>query len=96
MKSSPKASLLILILVMIVSACRSDSQNNPRAYVEGKAVSSNLDKIYIKIVSSDLAVGQTTPDANGTFKLSGPLRSEGFSVVANEKIRSFKTDRTGL
>ena len=96
MKFSSKTSLLILILVMIVSACRSGSQNNPRAYVEGKAVSSNLDKIYIKIVSSDLAVGQTTPDANGTFKLSGPLRSEGFSVVANEKIRSFKTDRTGL
>lgn len=76
--------------------CRSDSQNNPRAYVEGKAVSMNLDKISIKIVSGDIAVGQTMPDADGTFILSGPMRGEGFSVLANEKIKSFKTDRTAL
>lgn len=87
----------VAILFLLLN-CRSDSQNNSRAFVEGKVISSglNLSKFLLKIVSGDIAVAQTIPDTDGTFKLSGPLRGECFSILASEKIKSFDADRSGL
>lgn len=90
--------MTFLVLIFGITSCRSDSQENSRAYVEGKIIFNNIDlqNYRLKITDQDKIVAETMIDADGSFKLSGPISGEGFSIVSTEKIRSFNTDRTGL
>ena len=43
MKIYLKTGTLVLIIALLFLSCRSDSQENPRAFVEGKVVSATVD-----------------------------------------------------
>ncbi|OWK97650.1 hypothetical protein AP75_10075 [Kaistella haifensis DSM 19056] len=90
--------ITFLVLIFAITSCRSDSQENSRAYAEGKIIFNNIDlqNYRLKITVQDKIVAETMIDADGSFKLSGPISGEGFSIVSTEKIRSFNTDKTGL
>lgn len=90
--------MTFLALIFAITSCRSDSQENSRAYAEGKIIFNNIDlqNYRLKITDQDKIVAETMIDADGSFKLSGPISGEGFSIVSTEKIRSFNTDKTGL
>ena len=90
--------MTFLVLIFAITSCRSDSQENSRAYVEGKIIFNNIDlqNYRLKITDQDKIVAETMIDADGSFKLSGPISGEGFSIVSTEKIRSFNADKTGL
>jgi len=90
--------ITFLVLIFAITSCRSDSQENSRAYAEGKIIFNNIDlqNYRLKITVQDKIVAETMIDADGSFKLSGPISGEGFFFVSTEKIRSFNTDKTGL
>ena len=90
--------MTFLVLIFGITSCRSDSQENSRAYAEGKIIFNNIDlqNYRLKITDQDKIVAETMIDADGSFKLSGPISGEGFSIVSTEKIRSLNTDKTGL
>ena len=52
MKFRTVTGLLFMYFVLIMSGCRSDSTDNPRAYVEGQMVAATVDfnKIRLKII----------------------------------------------
>ncbi|MEC5157603.1 hypothetical protein [Chryseobacterium sp. MP_3.2] len=89
---------LLLLGLLLIIGCRSDSTENSRAYVEGKVRSSFIDfDIYkIKIVQNDRIVAEAFLEKDGTFKLSGPISNEGYSITSPEKIASFSSDKQGL
>lgn len=92
------SKVVILMILFFLQSCRSDSQSNPRAYVEGRVVSSAVDynRFTLQIVSDDVVMAATMLEAGGTFRLSGPLRGDGFKLKSSVKIMSFRTDRAGL
>ncbi|OWK75159.1 hypothetical protein CBW16_07185 [Flavobacteriaceae bacterium JJC] len=81
-----------------IVSCRTESQENPRAYVEGKIIYSSIDtNLYrLKILSGSTIVAETTFETGGSFKLSGPVSNDGFTIASTEKIKSFSADKTGL
>ena len=98
MKIYLKTGALVLIIALLFLSCRSDSQDNPRAYVEGKVISATVDynKFLLKIISESTIVAETMLASDGNFKLSGPIKKNGFDVVSTEKIKTFSADKTGL
>ena len=88
----------IIIAVFSLLQCRNDSQENTRAYVEGKVAYNNIDlyKYRIRIIADHTIVAETAIEANGNFKLSGPINNDGFTIHSAEKITSFDVDRNGL
>ena len=98
MKIYLNPSALILFIALLLLSCRSDSQDNPRAYVEGKVISATVDynKFLLKISSESTIVAETMLASDGNFKLSGPIGKNGFDIVSTEKIKTFSTDKTGL
>ena len=90
--------ITFLVLIFAITSCRSDSQENSRAYAEGKIIFNNIDlqNYRLKITDQDKIVAETIIESDGSFKLSGPISGEGFSIVSTEKISSFNTDKTGL
>lgn len=98
MKIYLKPSALMLFIALLLLSCRSDSQDNPRAYVEGKLISATVDynKFLLKISTESTIVAETMLASDGNFKLSGPIRKNGFDIVSTEKIKTFSTDKTGL
>ena len=98
MKIYLKTGTLVLIIALLFLSCRSDSQDNPRAYVEGKVISATVDynKFLLKIISESTIVAETMLASDGNFKLSGPIGKNGFDIVSTEKIKTFSADKTGL
>lgn len=98
MKIYLKPSAVMLFIALLLLSCRSDSQDNPRAYVEGKVISATVDynKFLLKISSESTIVAETMLASDGNFKLSGPIEKNGFDIVSTEKIKTFSTDKTGL
>lgn len=98
MKIYLKTGALILIIALLFLSCRSDSQENPRAFVEGKVVSATVDynKFMLRIISENTVVAETLLETGGNFKLSGPIGETGFEMIATEKIKTFSADKTGL
>ena len=90
--------ILLLLGLLLIMGCRSDSPENSRAYVEGKVSASFIDiEIYkIKIEQNNRIVAEAFLDKDGTFKLSGPISNEGYSITSPEKIASFSSDQQGL
>ena len=97
MKIYLKTGALVLIIALLFLSCRSDSQDNPRAYVEGKVISATVDynKFLLKIISESTIVAETMLASDGNFKLSGPIGKNGFDIVSTEKIITFSADKTG-
>ena len=97
MKIYRKTGALMLIIALLFLSCRSDSQDNPRAYVEGKVISATVDynKFLLKIISESTIVAETMLASDGNFKLSGPIGKNGFDIVSTEKIKTFSADKTG-
>ena len=98
MKIYLKTGALVLIIALLFMSCRSDSQENPRAFVEGKVVSATVDynKFMLRIISENTVVAETLLETGGNFKLSGPIGKNGFDIVSTEKIITFSADKTGL
>ena len=98
MKIYLKTGALVLIIALLFMSCRSDSQENPRALVEGKVVSATVDynKFMLRIISENTVVAETLLETGGNFKLSGPIGKTGFEMIATEKIKTFSADKTGL
>ena len=98
MKIYLKTGALMLIIALLFLSCRSDSQENPRALVEGKVVSATVDynKFMLRIISENTVVAETLLETGGNFKLSGPIGKTGFEMIATEKIKTFSADKTGL
>ena len=98
MKIYRKTGALMLIIALLFLSCRSDSQENPRALVEGKVVSATVDynKFMLRIISENTVVAETLLETGGNFKLSGPIGKTGFEMIATEKIKTFSADKTGL
>ena len=98
MKIYLKTGALVLIIALLFLSCRSDSQENPRALVEGKVVSATVDynKFMLRIISENTVVAETLLETGGNFKLSGPIGKTGFEMIATEKIKTFSADKTGL
>ena len=90
--------ILLLLGLLLIMGCRSDSPENSRAYVEGKVSASLIDfDLYkIKIEQNNRIVAEAFLDQDGTFKLSGPITNEGYSITSPEKIASFSSDKQGL
>ena len=97
MKIYRKTGALMLIIALLFLSCRSDSQENPRAFVEGKVVSATVDynKFMLRIISENTVVAETLLASDGNFKLSGPIGKNGFDIVSTEKIITFSADKTG-
>ena len=98
MKIYLKTGALVLIIALLFLSCRSDSQENPRALVEGKVVAATVDynKFMLRIISENTVVAETLLETGGNFKLSGPIGKTGFEMIATEKIKTFSADKTGL
>ena len=98
MKIYLNTGALVLIIALLFLSCRSDSQENPRALVEGKVVSATVDynKFMLRIISENTVVAETLLETGGNFKLSGPIGKTGFEMIATEKIKTFSADKTGL
>ena len=98
MKIYLKAGAVMLIIAVLFLSCRSDSQENPRAFVEGKLISATVDynKFSLKIISEKTVVAETMLEPGGNFKLSGPIGKTGFAITSTEKIKTFSADKTGL
>ena len=98
MKIYLKAGAVMLIIAVLFLSCRSDSQENPRAFIEGKLISATVDynKFSLKIISEKTVVAETLLETGGNFKLSGPIGKTGFEMIATEKIKTFSADKTGL
>ena len=98
MKIYLKTGALMLIIALLFLSCRSDSQENPRALVEGKVVAATVDynKFMLRIISENTVVAETLLETGGNFKLSGPIGKTGFEMIATEKIKTFSADKTGL
>lgn len=98
MKILLKTAMFLTIVIMMNLSCRSDSQENPRAFVEGKVVSSAVDYnlFLLRIISDEKIVAETKLEQGGNFKLSGPVFETGFTIISTEKIKSFSADKTGL
>src|SRR5688500_2899571 len=88
----------LLLFLSVFYSCRSDSRENSRAYIEGKVVTTpvNPKSFVLKIVSNNTIVAETTLEAEGNFKLSGPVDEGHFSLMSTEKIKSFTSDKSGL
>jgi len=98
MNLSPKTAAFLLMTFLLIISCRNDSQENPRAYIEGKLVSASVDfnTFYFQIISEGTVVAETLPEPDGNFKLSGPISDGGFIITTTEKIKSFDTGKMGL
>ena len=98
MKIQLKTGALMLLVALVFLGCSSDSRENPRAYVEGKLVSStvNYNKFSFKIMSDGVIMAETMLESDGNFKLSGPIGNAGFILSSTDKIKSFNTDKSGL
>lgn len=98
MRIQLKTGALMLLVALVFLGCSSDSRENPRAYVEGKLVSStvNYNKFSFKIMSDGVIVAETMLESDGNFKLSGPIGNAGFILSSTNKIKSFNTDKSGL
>lgn len=85
-----KQAFSVFSLILLMS-CGSDDLSNIRAYTEGKLTSKThiVSDIELALKSEDRIISQGNPDANGNFTLSGPLFSQGFSLVSNQKILRF-------
>ncbi|MGV8915135.1 MAG: hypothetical protein ACOH1X_06775 [Kaistella sp.] len=90
--------LPLLLFLSVVFSCRSDSRENSRAYIEGKVLTTpaNPKSFVLKIVSNKTIVAETTLEAEGNFKLSGPVNEGDFSLISTERIQSFTSDKSGL
>ena len=86
-----------LLFLPLLLGCNRDSQDNPRAYIEGKITGNNfnLQEITINIISNNTKVAETKPDQSGSFVLSGPLISDSYSLGINRKIKSFSASKPG-
>ena len=98
MKTQLKTGAFFLFIALLFIGCRSDSQDNPRAYVEGKVVSTTVDykKFVLRISSDNVIIAETMLETGGNFKLSGPIGNMGFTIISTEKIKSFSADKSGL
>ncbi|MDQ0476110.1 MULTISPECIES: hypothetical protein [Chryseobacterium] len=90
-------AMILLFSLCLFVGCTSENRNNSRAYVEGKITGSQSDfnKIKIIIKSDEKNIGETMPTGSGQFNVSGPLLSDSFSLVLNEKIKSFSSSKPG-
>lgn len=90
--------LPLFLFLSVVFSCRSDSRENSRAYIEGKVLNkpTNPKSFVLKIVSNKTIVAITTLEAEGNFKLSGPVNEGDFSLMSTERIQSFTSDKSGL
>ncbi|WHF50970.1 hypothetical protein QGN23_11080 [Chryseobacterium gotjawalense] len=90
-------AMILLFSLGHFVGCTSENRNNSRAYVEGKITGSQFDfnKIKIIIKSDGKNIGETMPSGSGQFTVSGPLLSDSFSLVLNEKIKSFSSSKPG-
>ncbi len=90
-------TLITFFLFSILIGCNSENRDNRRAYVEGKISGTNLDfsKISVALKSENTNVAATNPNNSGDFVLSGPLLSDSFAVLLNQKIKSFSASKTG-
>ena len=81
-----KPSAVMLFIALLLLSCRSDLQDNPRAYVEGKVISATVDynKFLLKISSESTIVAETMLASDGNFKLSGPIKKNGFDIVSTD------------
>ena len=89
-------SWMLLLCFCIFFSCRNSSEENSRAYVEGRVFSSDPPKFTISLVSEQRTVGTGYLQSDGSFTVSGPISEEGFSVVLSEKIKSFQSGQNGL
>ena len=90
--------LLYFFLFLLLISCGSDDLGNTRAYVEGKISTKNLilQDLNISIKSENKVVAQTVPTSSGSFVLSGPLFSDGFTIHFTQKIKSFSASKPNL
>lgn len=88
---------IVVFSFFILLSCNNEDLSNTRVYTEGKISSQTLDvtTISIKIYSENKVVAQTVPTHSGSFVLSGPLFSDGFTLNIDEKIKSFSTSSSG-
>lgn len=89
---------LFLSFLLILLSCRNESTDRPRAYIEGKIISQNIDlkKFKLKIVSNEIVTGETLLKSDKSFILSGPVAEEGFRLQSSEKISSFSSENRQL
>lgn len=89
--------LLIPLILLLFLSCQSEDRSNPRAYVEGKIADSRVEfaLMKVKLKNENSFAAEVIPSDNGEFILSGPLRSENFSVIFDSKVASFKSSKSG-
>ena len=90
--------IYLLFFTLFLAGCESESRDNARAYVEGKISESKLPlaKVSVKIIDNSIPVAESVPQPSGDFILSGPLRSDSFSLEFNTKIKSFSATKKGF
>ena len=89
---------VLLFNALFFQSCNTDSNENPRAYAEGKVVSAavNYNTFFFRIKSENIIVAETMLESGGEFKVSGPIGNSGFSLISTDKIKSFNTEKSGL
>lgn len=89
-------SWILLLCFSLFYSCRNSSEENSRAYVEGRVFAGDPPKFTISLISEQRTVGTGYLQSDGSFTVSGPISPDGFSVVVSEKIKSFQSDQNGL
>ncbi len=90
-------SIFLLSVFLVFIGCIRADTNNSRAYAEGKISGENVNfsSVTIKLVSDNTHIASAIPDDSGNFVLSGPMTSSSFSLVLNQKIKSFSASMQG-
>jgi hypothetical protein len=87
---------LYVFFFLIMISCKITGDEQPRAYVGGKVITSlALDKVQLKLTSNNIIISETLPQSGGSFTLSGPIPGDNFYLKSNVKIKSF-TGRSEL
>ncbi|SFI24915.1 hypothetical protein [Halpernia frigidisoli] len=81
---------LFISLFLVLCSCKTNGDEQARAYIEGKittSLSTNLVELQLK--SENVLISKTTLDPSKNFVLSGPLLGKTFFLVSNQKIKKF-------
>ena len=92
-----KKIALCILGFTILQSCNNEDSNGTRVYIEGKLITSlPTNEIGLNITSNQRIVAETSLNPNQSFVLSGPNLGGDISLVSNQKIQSFTTEKTGL
>ena len=92
-----KKITLFFFASLLLLSCSNDDTSNTRIYVEGIIKTSlPANEIELKLVNEERTISSTKLESNGQFIMSGPVFSGNTTLISNQKIKMFSSDKQGL